>query len=140
MFEIEIVQFSNKTEKPIRFIRETVFIHEQNVSPELEFDGLDGSATHALISIEGKYIATGRLLDDGHIGRVAILKAYRNQKLGSKLVLSLIEEAKQKGYSRVYLGSQTHAIGFYQKLGFSAFGEEFMEAGIPHLSMEKTLL
>ena len=140
MFEIEIVPFNDKTEKPIRFIRKTVFIHEQNVPPELEFDGLDNSAIHALISIEGEYVATGRLLDDGHIGRVAILKAYRNQKLGSKLVLSLVEEAKQKGYSRVYLGSQTHAIGFYQKLGFSAFGEEFMDAGIPHLSMGKTLL
>jgi len=140
MFEIELVPFNDKTKKTIRFIRETVFIHEQNVPPELEFDGLDDSATHALISIKGKYIATGRLLDDGHIGRVAILKAYRNNKFGSKLVLSLVDEAKRKGYSRVYLGSQTHAIGFYQKLGFSTFGKEFMDAGIPHLSMEKTLL
>ena len=139
MFQIEIVTFNDKTKKAIRFIRESVFIDEQKVPAELEFDGLDHSATHALISIEGEYVGTGRLLNDGHIGRIAILKASRNQKIGSKLVLSLIEEAKHQGYSRVYLGSQTHAIGFYQKLGFNTFGEEFMEAGIAHLSMEKTL-
>jgi len=139
MFEVRNVAFDRENEKCIRAIRESVFINEQGISPEIEFDGLDDSAVHALVSINGKSVGTGRILEDGHIGRIAILSGFREQGLGSKIVLSLIDEAIKNSYERVYLGSQKQAINFYTKLGFTPFGEEFMEAGIVHLSMEKLL-
>lgn len=139
MFEVKNVVFNSENEKYIRSVRDSVFIHEQGIDPEIEFDGLDSSAIHALVSIDGKYVGTGRILNDGHIGRIAILSDYRCLGLGSKIVLSLIDEATKKGYQRVYLGAQKQAIGFYNKLGFTPFGDEFIEAGIVHLSMEKLL-
>ena len=139
MFEVKNVNYTGENEQAIREVRDTVFIQEQSIDPDIEFDGLDESAVHAIVYSNALPVGTGRILDDGHIGRIAILKAFRGQGLGSKIVLSLIDEATNKGYSRVYLGSQKHAIDFYTKLGFEPFGDEFMEAGIPHLSMEKQL-
>ncbi|GLR75262.1 GNAT family N-acetyltransferase [Aliivibrio sifiae] len=139
MFEVKNVEYSGESKDFIREIRDTVFIKEQQIDPEIEFDGLDGVAVHALVTFEGKAVGTGRILDDGHIGRIAIVKEFRSKGLGSKIVLSLIDEAIDKGYERVYLGSQKHAIDFYTKLGFQPYGEEFIEADIPHLSMEKRL-
>lgn len=140
MIEVINVAFDGESEKCIRSIRESVFINEQGISPEIDFDGLDGSAIHALVSIDGKPVGTGRMLKDGHIGRVAVLSEFRGQGLGAKIVLSLIDEATIQGYERVYLGAQKQAIDFYVKLGFSPFGEEFVEAGIVHLSMDKSLI
>ncbi|MGR6840080.1 GNAT family N-acetyltransferase [Aliivibrio wodanis] len=139
MFEIRNVNYTGENEQAIREVRDSVFIQEQNIDPDIEFDGLDESAVHAIVYSNAQPVGTGRILDDGHIGRIAILKAFRGQGLGAKIVLSLIDEAINKGYPRVYLGSQKHAIDFYTKLGFEPFGDEFMEAGIPHLSMEKLL-
>jgi len=139
MFEIRNVNYTGENEQAIREVRDSVFIQEQNIDPDIEFDGLDESAVHAIVYSNAQPVGTGRILDDGHIGRIAILKAFRGQGLGAKIVLSLIDEATNKGYPRVYLGSQKHAIDFYTKLGFEPFGDEFMEAGIPHLSMEKLL-
>ncbi len=139
MFEVKNVEYSGESKDFIREVRDTVFIKEQQIDPEIEFDGLDDVAVHALVTFEGKPVGTGRILDDGHIGRIAIVKAFRSKGLGSKIVLSLIDEAIEKGYERVYLGSQKHAIDFYTKLGFQPYGEEFIEADIPHLSMEKRL-
>lgn len=139
MFEVKNVNYIGENEQAIREVRDTVFIQEQSIDPDIEFDGLDESAVHAIVYSNAQPVGTGRILDDGHIGRIAILKAFRGQGLGSKIVLSLIDEATKKGYPRVYLGSQKHAIDFYIKLGFQPFGDEFMEAGIPHLSMEKLL-
>ncbi|MUK31841.1 GNAT family N-acetyltransferase [Aliivibrio fischeri] len=139
MFEVKNVAYINKEKEEIRSIRDSVFIQEQEIDPEIEFDGLDSSAVHALVYCDGEAVGTGRILSDGHIGRIAILKAYRSKGLGSKIVLSLIEEAARQNYERVYLGSQKHAIQFYEKLGFQPYGEEFIEADIPHLSMEKIL-
>lgn len=140
MFEVRNVAFDSENEKCIRAIRDCVFIHEQGISPEIEFDGLDGSAVHALLFINGEPVGTGRILKDGHIGRIAILSDFRGEGLGSKIVLSLIEQAIKSNYERVYLGAQKHAVDFYAKLGFTPFGDEFMEAGIVHLSMEKSLV
>ena len=137
MFEVKNVNYTGENEQAIREVRDAVFIQEQSIDPDIEFDGLDESAVHAIVYSNAQPVGTGRILDDGHIGRIAIIKAFRGQGLGSKIVLSLIDEAKNKGYPRVYLGSQKHAIDFYTKLGFEPFGDEFMEAGIPHLSMEK---
>ena len=137
MFEVKNVEYVGIYKEAIREVRNMVFIKEQHIDPEIEFDGLDDVAVHALVLFDGKAVGTGRILDDGHIGRIAIIKEFRAKGLGSKIVLSLIDEATNKGYPRVYLGSQKHAIDFYTKLGFEPFGDEFMEAGIPHLSMEK---
>lgn len=139
MSEIHLVAYDAAHSLHIQHIRETVFIAEQQVPVELEFDGLDDTAMQVLVAVEGKYVGTGRMLDDGHIGRIAILKEYRGQGLGAKLVQALVDEAIRLGYPRVYLGAQTHAIDFYSKLGFTPFGDEFMDAGIPHLAMEQLL-
>lgn len=137
MFEVKNVEYVGIYKEAIREVRNMVFIKEQHIDPEIEFDGLDDVAVHALVLFDGKAVGTGRILDDGHIGRIAIIKEFRAKGLGSKIVLSLIDEATNKGYPRVYLGSQKHAIDFYTKLGFQSYGDEFIEAEIPHLSMEK---
>ncbi|MFP2768963.1 GNAT family N-acetyltransferase [Oceanisphaera sp. KMM 10153] len=139
MPDLKIVAFDSENQPHIRAIRDAVFIEEQNINPALEFDGLDGLALHALVVVNGVHVGTGRMLDDGHIGRIAILRDHRGRGLGAGVVLALIEEAARLGYPRVYLGAQTHAIDFYAKLGFTPFGETFMDAGIPHLAMEKSL-
>ncbi len=109
---VNIVAFDAENEASIRQIRNSVFIEEQNVDAALDFDGQDKSAMHALATLDKKPIATGRMLKDGHIGRIAVLKNYRGRGLGSKIVLSLIKEAENCGYSRIYLGAQKHAVGF----------------------------
>lgn len=139
MIEVKNVSFDSEHEECIRSIRETVFIDEQAVPAELEYDGLDASAVHALVSVNGTAVGTGRILSDGHIGRIAVLSDFRGQGLGTKIVLSLIDEATKNGSKRVFLGAQKQAIDFYTKLGFTPFGEEFLEAGIVHLSMERAL-
>lgn len=139
MLFITNVSYSEEYAPQIRAIRDEVFIQEQGIDPTLEFDGCDADALHALITIDDQPVATGRLLNDGHIGRIAVLAAYRGQGVGAQVVRSLIKEAELQGYARVYLGAQVHAVDFYRKLGFVAFGDEFVEAGIPHLAMEKNL-
>ena len=139
MSGIQIVAYEPAHQSHIRAIRDAVFMQEQGVSPELEFDGLDASAMHVLAVVDGEYVGTGRMLDDGHIGRIAILRNYRGLGLGAKVVQALVAEATRLGYPRVYLGAQIHAVDFYAKLGFTPYGDEFMDAGIPHLSMEQSL-
>jgi predicted GNAT family N-acyltransferase len=140
MFKIKIVAYDNPNEKNIRSIRDSVFIKEQGIDPKIEYDGLDSSAIHVLVYINDKPIGTGRILSDGHIGRIAVLKEFRGQNIGSKIVQSLTDEAIKRKYKRVYLGSQKQAIDFYVKLGFTPFGDEFIEAEIVHLAMEKILV
>lgn len=139
MAELKIVTFEGKNETCIRQIRTCVFIEEQGVDPELDFDGLDESAIHVIASLDGLAVATGRMLDDGHIGRIAVLKDYRGRGIGSKIMSALIDEAKKRGYKRLYLGAQTHALGFYSGLGFTPYGDEFLDAGMVHQGMERLL-
>lgn len=139
MIHAETVRFAGEHEESIRMIRGTVFSDEQNVSPAIDFDGQDEAALHVLVSIGQKPCGTGRMLEDGHIGRIAVLREMRGQGLGRRVVEALIGEARARSYARVYLGSQTHAIGFYEKLGFTPFGEEYTEADMQHISMEKRL-
>lgn len=135
MSEVHIVPY-NATYRPhIRHIREAVFVNEQGVAAELEFDGLDDTAIQVLVAEQEQYVGTGRMLEDGQIGRIAILPEARGQGLGAKVVQILVAEAIRLGYPGVYLSAQTHALAFYFKLGFSLLGDEFMEAGIPHQSM-----
>ncbi|KJG33163.1 GNAT family N-acetyltransferase [Photobacterium angustum] len=139
MVDIKIVAFDDANKESIRFVREQVFIKEQQIDPEIEFDGLDTQAVHVLVVDSEQPLGTGRILADGHIGRIAIMKAARGKGLGVKVVQALVEYAKQQGYPRVDLGAQTHAVDFYRKLGFTPYGEEFMEANIPHQAMEQML-
>lgn len=140
MVEVSIVSFVGDDEKNVRLIRNTVFTYEQNIKPDINFDGSDSSALHALIFVDGESVGTGRMLDDGHIGRIAVLKEYRGIGLGSIIVESLIQEAIENSFIRVYLGSQINAFNFYKKLGFTPFGEEYTEANIAHVLMEKHLV
>ncbi|PSW65449.1 GNAT family N-acetyltransferase [Photobacterium leiognathi subsp. mandapamensis] len=139
MVEIKIVAFDDAHRGLIRTVREQVFIQEQQIDPEIEFDGLDSAAVHVLVMDGEQPLGTGRILSDGHIGRIAIMKAARGQGLGAKVVQALVKYAQQQGYPRVDLGAQTHAVDFYRKLGFMPYGDEFMEANIPHQAMEQIL-
>ncbi len=123
-----------------RAVRERVFIEEQGVPRELEWDDWDARSDHALaFDAEGGAIGTARLLPDGHIGRMAVLARWRGRGVGSALLDSLLELARAKGVPSVRLNAQTHAAGFYRRFGFAAAGAEFVEAGIPHVEMTLTL-
>jgi len=134
-----IVAFDERYGPEIRRIRHAVFTHEQGIGKDIDFDGQDPEAVHILVRRGRRFVATGRMLDDGHIGRLAVLKEHRGQGLGAKAVRVLVQEARRLGIPRVSLGSQRHAVGFYEKLGFCECGEPFMEAGIEHVEMEKAL-
>jgi len=121
-------------------IRRTVFIEEQQVPEALEWDGLDETCYHILVTdSSGHPAGTGRMKPDGHIGRMAVLKDCRGQGIGSAILAALLELARRHEYSRVFLHAQVEAIPFYEKHGFSVTGELFIDAGIPHLSMERSV-
>ena len=121
---------------PIRF---EVFVREQRVPPEIELDAHDAVSLHAISFIENKAVATGRLLPDGHIGRMAVLKAWRGRGIGAQMLARLIEAARQRGDRQVALSAQVHAIGFYRSHGFRPVGEVYQEAGIDHQAMVRDL-
>ncbi len=121
-------------------LRAEVFIQEQGVPPELEWDGLDEQALHFAVElVTGETIATARLLRDGHIGRVAVARPWRGRGVGRALLSYIIVEAGRLGMGQLHLAAQVHALEFYRTLGFSAEGEEFLDAGIPHRAMHLTL-
>ena len=123
-----------------RPLREAVFVVEQGVPLALEWDEFDAVSRHVVArDSTGTVIGTGRLLPDGHIGRMAVAANWRGKDVGRALMERLIEEAEQKKQPTLLLHAQTRAMGFYQKLGFSAEGPEFMEAGIPHRQMRRCL-
>jgi len=125
----------------LRAIRTAVFIDEQNVPVELEWDGLDVLCLHVVAeAATGEAIGTGRLLPDGHIGRMAVLKSWRRRGVGRALLLELLAAAGERGHERVELNAQTRAIGLYARFGFGVVGDEFMEAGIPHRTMRMELI
>ena len=117
-------------------LRVEVFVVEQGVPVELEWDEADEVSTHAVAYDEaGQVIATGRLLPDGHIGRMAVRKSARGQGIGSEVLAALLQEAKHRQFHVLVLHAQTHAVDFYTKHGFQIEGDEFLEAGIPHRRM-----
>ncbi len=121
-------------------IRHRVFVEEQQVPEELEQDEFDPVSLHVLaLDRGGRAIGTGRLLPDGHIGRLAVLAEWRGHGVGVALMNSLLELARERNFPEVALNAQTSAIPFYDRLGFQTEGEEFMEAGIPHRSMRLRL-
>ena len=128
-----------KDNADIRRIRESVFIAEQNVPPELEWDADDNIAVHFL-AFEGDYaIGTARLLQDGQIGRVSVLKDWRGLKVGDALMQAAIAEAQNRDLRQQKLTAQVHATAFYERLGFKVVSEEFLEAGLPHVDMVRDL-
>jgi len=123
--------------QPIRF---EVFVDEQKVPADIELDDMDPHCVHAVAYDEaGQPLATGRLLPDGHIGRMAVRKAGRGQGVGGAVLQALIAAARTRGDAEVILNAQMHAEGFYQRYGFAREGEPFMEAGIPHITMRARL-
>ena len=124
-----------KDNAEIRRIRETVFVAEQSVPPELEWDADDQGAVHFL-ALEGDFpIGTARLLPDGHVGRVSVLKDWRGLKVGDALMHAVILDAEKCGLKQQMLSAQVQATAFYERLGFRIVSEEFLEAGIPHVDM-----
>lgn len=134
-FKVKTVTWES-AKRDIKPIRETVFIQEQNVPAELEWDGLDRESIHILAILEDNTpIGTVRLLPDGHIGRMAVLRDYRNMGVGSAMLSALLEHARKHNINDLFLLAQTKAISFYKQYGFSTIGEIFMDAGIPHKKM-----
>jgi predicted GNAT family N-acyltransferase len=122
----------------LRAIRTEVFVMEQRVPPELEWDAEDERAWHALArTADGTPVGTGRLLRDGHIGRMAVLRAWRGRGVGGALLNELLRIAQDSDIDEVVLNAQTHAIDFYTRFGFLPEGETFLEAGIPHRVMRR---
>jgi len=129
----------NKNKSALSEIRHKVFIEEQNVPEELEWDEFDDDCIHILATENSIPIACGRLKTDGHIGRMAVLEAYRKKGVGSSILEGLLNTAKNLSLTEVYLHAQLTAIPFYEKFGFETCSEEFMDANIPHKTMKKTL-
>lgn len=122
-----------------RALRRIVFIEEQGVPEADEIDDLDGEAIHLLAEVEGRPVGSARLLvrgETGKIGRVCVLAEQRGTGLGAALIRAAVAELRRiPGVRQARLGAQTHALGFYEKLGFTALGPEYIDAGIPHRDM-----
>ena len=121
---------------PIRF---TVFVEEQGVPREIELDEMDERCAHALCLGDAKPVGTARLLPDGHIGRMAVLKEWRGRGIGGRLLNALMDEARRRGHREVALSAQVHAVAFYRAHGFVEEGAEYLEAGIRHQAMRRAL-
>ena len=121
-------------------VRVEVFVIGQNVPVELEWDEGDEVSTHAVAYDEqGQPVATGRLLPDGHIGRMAVSQSLRGKGIGKQVLVALLEHARQDGHEELVLHAQTHAVPFYEQQGFIVEGEEFIEADMPHRLMRRRL-
>ena len=119
-----------------RPVRERVFIDEQAVPRELEWVEWDEASDHAVaLDASGGAIGTARLLPDGRIGRMAVIKAWRGKGVGAALLAAMLVRARSRGMPRALLHAQIQAAGFYRKFGFSERGGAFLEAGIPHVEM-----
>lgn len=124
----------------LRSVRETVFVQEQQVPLELEWDELDPQCRHVIArDDQHRPIGTGRLTPERKIGRMAVLREWRGRGVGEALLRALVEQARDLGLPEVALHAQVNAIGFYEKFGFEAYGERFEEAGIQHQSMRLPL-
>ncbi|MEU4654173.1 GNAT family N-acetyltransferase [Streptomyces sp. NPDC023723] len=134
-------------------VRKEVFVAEQGVDEDLEYDAHDAVAVHVLaVRADGVPLGTGRLLHGaaaagrtngdagvGSLGRLAVTRAARGLGVGAALVRAIEDAARARGLTAVDLHAQTHALGFYQRLGYEAYGPEFPDAGIPHRAMRRVL-
>lgn len=121
-------------------IRQAVFVGEQGVPAEMEWDRWDALSHHAVArGPDGRAMGTGRLLPDGRIGRMAVLKEWRGKGVGTLLLLHLMEAARKRGIEQIALHAQISAEPFYRRFDFVPNGDEFIEAGIPHVLMTRRL-
>ena len=138
MLRIELMDWAAARAEASR-IRTAVFVEEQRVPAEIEMDAHDAACLHALAYAQGRAVGTGRLLPDGHIGRMAVLKESRALGVGGAILERLVAEALRRGMRQVVLSAQTHALGFYRRHGFQEVGAVFEEAGIAHQEMRRVL-
>jgi predicted GNAT family N-acyltransferase len=138
-FRLRLADWEREREA-MRAVRTEVFIVEQQVPQDIEWDDMDPLCVHVLaVDADGTPIGTGRLTPDGKIGRMAVLKDWRSTGVGAALLEFLVESARQRGLKACRLNAQSHAIGFYVRHGFAMEGEEFLEAGITHRRMQRSL-
>jgi predicted GNAT family N-acyltransferase len=124
----------------LRTVREAVFVREQGVTPELEWDGLDEGAHHVLaLSSAGQAIGCGRILPNAHIGRIAVLAEWRGKQVGTAILEGLLGYARDRHYPEVDLDAQVQAVPFYRRFGFAEEGEVFMDANMPHRKLRLRL-
>ncbi|MBL1263311.1 GNAT family N-acetyltransferase [Methylomicrobium sp. RS1] len=138
-YRIEPADFQADSED-LRAVRNTVFVDEQHIPPEIEWDELDPHSVH-LIARDSRHtpIGTGRLTPERKIGRMAVLSAWRGQGVGKSLMAALLSEAQKRDWPEVSLNAQVPVVGFYEQFGFVREGEIFIEAGIPHQAMRLKL-
>jgi len=123
-------------------IRKSVFVEEQQVPLELELDEYEDDAIHFIGIQDDVPMAASRLRWSGEYGkleRICILKHLRGQSYGKQLIEAMEQTIQEHGYSKAILGAQTHAVSFYERLGYQVVSEEFIDAGIPHVTMSKAL-
>lgn len=144
-FTVSLVSWHDG-EPLLRAIRESVFMREQHVPAELEWDGRDESCRHALaLSMKGDAIGCGRIIPPAnetapaHIGRLAVVPEWRGKRVGTALLEALLDYARAKQYPQVIVHAQIQAMAFYRRFGFEPEGDEFMDAGIPHVLMRLVL-
>ncbi len=128
-----------EAESQLRAVRTPVFIVEQLVTPEFEWDEIDVSAVHLLATLNDVPIACLRIIDFHKIGRMAVLKEYRRMGLGAALLVEAVNLCKAHGSKTVYLSAQTHAIGFYEKCDFKVTSAVYQDLHIPHVDMQMSL-
>jgi len=120
-------------------VRFQVFVNEQGIDPALELDEMDAGCVHCVAWIDGAAAGTGRLLPDGHIGRMAVLEAFRRSGVGGLILERLVSEARLRGHQRVELSAQAYVEAFYRRHGFAREGAVYQEAGIDHVRMWRDL-
>ena len=141
MRNFDILEIGSIEDKNLAYsIRHVVFCDEQNVDPEIEFDGLDDVCRQYLVRCDGVAIGTARIRDVGigevKIERVAVLKGKRGTGIGKALMTRTIDDARVTGANTISIHAQCHAVEFYEALGFRRIGDEFQEANIAHVRME----
>lgn len=139
IYSIQLVSWG-EAKAALTAVREAVFIREQGVPSQLEWDGLDDSALHALAEDErSQPIGTARLLENGHIGRMAVLASWRGRGVGTAMLERVLVAARARGVGAARLHAQTHAVEFYRRLGFEVVSGQFLDAGIPHVTMQRDI-
>jgi len=139
MYRIELMSWdkAQPVAGPIRF---AIFVGEQNVPPGIELDDMDAKSVHAIAyAPDGTAVGTGRLLPDGQIGRMAVVKEWRRQGVGAAILEALVEEARRRGHTEVVVSGQLQVAEFYRDHGFVAEGKVYQEAGILHQKMRRKL-
>jgi predicted GNAT family N-acyltransferase len=138
-FQVRLADWT-RDEATLEALRHAVFVVEQGVPKEIEWDGTDKDCCHAIAEeASGNAVGCGRLLPDGHIGRLAVLPEWRGRGVGTALLARLIALAAERGHRRVVANAQEHAVSFYERCGFSPVGQPFTEAGIAHRAMARAL-